>query len=65
MHQQATADRVLGLMMKQQAQTEARKHLESARHKADALIEQATADAEWITGRAWQAIRVAMKELES
>jgi cell division septum initiation protein DivIVA len=65
LHQQATADRVLGLMTMQQAQTEARELLDSARHKADVLLRQATADAERITSRAWQAIRLAMKELEA
>ena len=65
LHEQATDDRVLGLMTKQQAQTEARELLDSARHKADALLRQATTDAERITSRAWQAIRLAMKELEA
>jgi len=65
LHQQATADRVLGLMTKQQAQTEARELLDSARDKADVLLQQAIADAERITSRAWQAIRLAMKELEA
>jgi len=65
LHQQATADRVLGLMTMQQAQIEARELLDSARDKADVLLQQATADAERITSRAWQAIRLAMKELEA
>jgi len=65
LHQQATADRVLGLMTMQQAQTDARELLDSARHKADELLHQATADAERITSRAWQGIRLAMKELEA
>jgi cell division septum initiation protein DivIVA len=65
LHQQATADRVLGLMTMQQAQTEARELRDSAREKADVLLQQATADAERITSRAWQAIRLAMKELEA
>lgn len=64
MHQQATADRVDGLACKQQAQIEARKVLESARLIADELIQQARADADRITSRAWQAIRLATKELE-
>ena len=65
LHQQATADRALGLITMQRAQTEARELLDSARHKADVLLQQATADAERITSRAWQAIRLAMKELEA
>jgi len=65
LHQQANADRVLGQITKQQAQTEARELLDSARQKADALLRQATADAERITSRVWQAIRLAMKELEA
>ena len=65
LHQQATDDRVLGLMTMQRAQTEARELLDSAREKADVLLQQATADAERITSRAWQAIRLAMKELEA
>ena len=65
LHQQATDDRVLGLMTMQRAQTEARELLDSAREKADVLLQQATADAEQITSRAWQAIRLAMKELEA
>jgi hypothetical protein len=64
LHQQATDDRVLGLMTMQQAQTEARELLDSARNKAD-VLQQATAEAERITSRAWQAIRLAMKELEA
>jgi cell division septum initiation protein DivIVA len=64
MHQQATVDRVEGLACKQQAQIEARELLDSARQKADGLIHQAKADAERITSRAWQAIRLATKELE-
>jgi cell division septum initiation protein DivIVA len=65
LHQKATDDRVLGLLTMEQAQTEARELLDSARHKADVLLQQATADAERITSRAWQAIRLAMKELEA
>ena len=65
LHQLATADRVLGLMTKQQAQLEARELLDSARQRSDVLLRQATLDAEQITSRAWQAIRLAMKELES
>jgi cell division septum initiation protein DivIVA len=65
LHQQATADCVLGLMTMQQAQTEARELLDSARHKADELHQKATAEAERITGNAWQALRHAMKSLEA
>jgi len=65
LHQQATDDRVQGLLTMQQAQIEARELLDSARNKADVLLQQATADAERITSRAWQAIRLAMKELEA
>ena len=65
LHQQATADRVLSLMTKQQAQIETRELLDSARQKADELLRQATTDAERITNRAWQAIRLAMKELNA
>lgn len=64
MHQQAAADRVDGLACKQQAQIEAREILDSARLRADDLIQQARAEAERITSRAWQAIRLATKELE-
>lgn len=65
LHQQATDDRLQGLLTVQQAQIEARELLDSARQKADVLLQQATADAERITSRAWQAIRLAMKELEA
>ena len=65
LHQQATADRVLGLMTMQQAQTEARLILDTARQTADELLQQATAEAEHVTGRAWEALRHAMKSLEA
>ena len=65
LHQQATDDRVQGLLPMQQAQIEARELLDSARQKADVLLQQATADAERITSRAWKAIRLAMKELNA
>jgi hypothetical protein len=64
MHQLAAADRDEGLACKQQAQIEAREVLDSARLKADDLIQQARAEAERITSRAWQAIRLATTELE-
>ena len=65
LHQQATDDRMQGLLTKQKAQNEARELLHSARQKADVLLQQATADADRITSRALQAIRIAMKELET
>lgn len=65
LHQQATADCLQGFKTRQQAETEAREVLDSAQQRAEALLKQARADAERITGRAWQAIRLAMKELES
>ena len=52
-------------MTKQQAQLEARELLDSARQRADVLLRQASLDAERITSRAWQAVRLAMKELET
>ena len=64
MHQQAAADRVDGLAYKQQAQIEAREVLETAQLKADDLIQKARAEADRLTSRAWQAIRLATKELE-
>ena len=65
LHQQATDDRVHGLLTIQQAQKEARELLDLARQKADVLLQKATADAERITSRAWQAIRLAMEEMEA
>jgi cell division septum initiation protein DivIVA len=50
---------------RQKAQLEARQLLDTARAKADELLRQATAEADHITSRAWQAIRLAMKELEA
>jgi cell division septum initiation protein DivIVA len=65
LHQQATDDRVQGLVTMQQARIQARELLDSAQQKADVLLQQATADAERIISRAWQAFRLAMKELEA
>lgn len=65
LHQQAAADRIQGLLSKQNAQAEARDIMESAHKKADELLQQARVEADRITGRAWQALRLAMKELES
>lgn len=65
LHQQAATDRVLGLKTLQDAQSDARDVLDAARHQAEAMLRQAHADADRITSRAWQAIRLAMKELEA
>ncbi len=65
LNQQATEDRVLGFVARQKAQLEARELLESTRAKADELLRQATAEGDRITSRAWQAVRLAMKELEA
>lgn len=65
LYQQSTADRIAALAVRQEAEKGARQILDSARHKAVVLHQQATAEAERITSRAWQAIRRAMKELET
>jgi cell division septum initiation protein DivIVA len=65
LHEQATEDRLLGLVARQKAQLEARELLDSTHAKANELLRQATAEADQITSRAWQAIRLAMKELEA
>ena len=65
LYQQSTADRIAALAVRQEAEKGARQILDSARHKAVVLHQQATAEAEQITSRAWQAIRRAMKELET
>ena len=65
LHEQATEDRLLGFVARQKAQLEARELLDSTRVKADELLRQATAEADQITSRAWQAVRLAMKELEA
>jgi len=65
LYQQSTADRNAALALRQEAEKSARKILDSARQKADVLQQQATAEAERITSRAWQAIRLAVKELET
>lgn len=64
LHQQAIQDRLQGLQFKQEAQMEARKLLDSAREQADQLVSKAHTEAERITSRAWQAIHLAIKELE-
>ncbi|MCP9808847.1 hypothetical protein KBY58_05320 [Cyanobium sp. HWJ4-Hawea] len=65
LYEQASADRLAAAASRQIAHQEARLILDTARQKADELLRQATADAERITSRAWQAIRLAMKELEA
>lgn len=65
LHQLAAADRIQGLLSMQNAQAEARDVMESAHKKADELLQQAREEADRITGRAWQALRLAIKELES
>jgi hypothetical protein len=39
--------------------------LDSTNRRADALLQQAQFDAERLKDRAWQAIRLAIKELEA
>ena len=65
LYQQSAADRIAAFAVRQEAEKGARQILKSARHKADVLHQQATAEAERITSRAWQAIRLAVKELEN
>ena len=65
LYQQSAAHRIAALAVRQEAEKGARQILDSARHKAVVLHQQATAEAEQITSRAWQAIRRAMKELET
>jgi cell division septum initiation protein DivIVA len=65
LNEQATEDRLLGFAARQKAQLEARELLDASRAKADELLRKATAEADQITSRAWQAIRLAMKELEA
>lgn len=65
LYQQSAADRIAALAVRQEAEKTARQILESARHKADVLHQQATAEAERVASRAWQAIRLAVKELEN
>ena len=61
----ASMDRIAAAASKQLAQQEARQILDAARQKADELHQEATAEAERITGNAWQALRHAMKSLEA
>jgi cell division septum initiation protein DivIVA len=65
LYEHASEDRITAAASKQIAQQEARLILDSARHKADELHQEATAEAERITGNAWQALRHAMKSLEA
>ncbi|MCP9940986.1 hypothetical protein KBY70_01025 [Cyanobium sp. ATX 6E8] len=52
------------IAIRQAAQLDARRLLEGTSAQAEQLKAQAEADADRIRGRAWQAIRLAMKELE-
>jgi cell division septum initiation protein DivIVA len=65
LHEQATEDRLLGFVAKQKAQLEARELVDTARHQANELRQRAAAEADQITSRAWQAINLAMKELQA
>ena len=65
LYELASTDRIAAAASKQVAQQEARQTLDAARQKADELLRQATAEADRITGRAWQALRHAMKSLEA
>ena len=65
LYEHASMDRIVAAASKQVAQQEARQILDAARQKADELLRQATAEAERITGRAWEALRHAMKSLEA
>jgi cell division septum initiation protein DivIVA len=65
LYEQATEDRLLGFVAKQRAQLEARELVDTARHQANELRQRAAAEADQITSRAWQAINLAMKELQA
>lgn len=65
LYEYASADRLAAAASRRVAQQEARQTLDAARQKADELLLQATAEAERITGNAWQALRLAMKSLEA
>jgi len=65
LYEHASMDRIAAAASKQVAQQEARQTLDAARQKADELHQEATAEAERITGRAWEALRHAMKSLEA
>ena len=65
LYEHASTDRIAAAASKRIAQQEARLILDAAREKADEVLQQATAEAERITGNAWQALRHAMKNLEA
>ena len=65
LQQQAAADRLAAYCLKKEAQLECRQLLESTTSRADDLLQQAQIDAERLKDRAWQAIRLAIKELEA
>ena len=65
LYEHASTDRIAAAASRRIAQQEARLILDAAREKADELVRQATAEAERITGRAWEALRHAMKSLEA
>ena len=65
LYEHASTDRISAAASKQIAQQEARLILDAARQKADELLRQAAAEAERITGNAWQALCHAMKSLEA
>jgi hypothetical protein len=65
LQQQATADRIAAHCLRQEAQLECRQLLDSTNRRADALLQRAQRDAECLKDRAWQAIRLAIKELEA
>ena len=65
LYEHASTDRIAAAASKRIAQQEARLILDAAREKADEVLQQATAEAERITGNAWQALRHAMKSLEA
>jgi cell division septum initiation protein DivIVA len=64
LYEHASTDRIAAAASRHLAHQEARQILDAARQKADELLRQATAEAERITGNAWQALRHAMKSLE-
>lgn len=51
--------------LRQKAHSECRQLLESTTSRADALLQQAQIDAERLKDRAWQAIHLAIRELEA
>ena len=65
LYEHASTDRIAAAESRHLAHQEARLILDAARQKADELLRQATAEAERITGRAWEALRHAMKSLEA